>query len=135
MILPKDTIITWQKGDVIVKPSDHSRSELSVDIERIGESDRMANARLRKYHVADKRTWSASWTLLPAPDEYVVNGHGGKSMESFFNNTKGEFQMHISNVDATLDETVNVMFTEFNKSIAKRGAYDMWNVSMSVEEC
>ena len=135
MMLPLGTIMEWQRGAVICKPSDHSRSELDVSTERIGSSERMANARLRKFHIADKRTWSASWTLLPAPSEMTADEKaGGKEIEAFFKDTKGEFTMKITNVDASMDETVTVVFTDFNKSVAKRGAYDLWNVSVSIEE-
>lgn len=135
MILPKGTIMEWTRGEVTCFPSDHSRSELSVSNDRIGSSDRMANGRLRKYHVADKRTWSASWDLLPAPSEMTVDEKaGGKEIEQFYKNTKGEFQMKITNVDIELDEIVTVVFTNFDKDIAKRGAYDMWNISVAVEE-
>lgn len=126
----------WTRGTTVCKPSDHSRSALSVSTERIGESDRMANGRLRKYHVADKRQWSTSWSLLPAPSELTVDEKAGAAeMEQFYKDTKGEFQMKITNKDSNLDETVTVVFTEFDKDIAKRGAYDMWNISVTVEEC
>lgn len=136
MNLPLDSIMKWDNGITVINPSDHSRSELSVGINRIGSSERMANGRLRSYHVADKKTWSCSWDLLPAPSEYTADGKaGGKEMEQFYNNTKGEFQLTITNKDSSLDQTYDVMFVEFNKSIAKRGAYDMWNVSVTIEEC
>lgn len=135
--LPKGTIMSWINfnSGVTCRPSDHSRSELSVSTERIGSTERMANGRLRKYHVADKRTWSTSWDMLPAPSNMTADGRaGGKEIESFFKSTKGDFNMSIVNVDASLDETVRVVFDDFNKSIVKRGAYDMWNISVSLTE-
>lgn len=136
MILPLGTIMQWTSKGVICNPSDHSRGELSVSTDRLGKSDRMANGRLRKYHVADKRTWSTNWDMLPAPSNMTADEKaGGKEIEAFFMNTKGEFTMRLTNVDASLDETVNVVFSDFNKVVVKRGAYDMWNLSVSLEEC
>lgn len=137
MTLPKGTIMTWThlNSGLVCKPSDHSRSELSVSVDRIGSTERMANGRLRKYHVADKRTWSTSWDMLPAPSNMTADGQaGGKEIEYFFKSAKGEFSMNIVNVDTSLNETVRVVFSDFSKSIVKRGAYDMWNISVSLEE-
>lgn len=136
MILPLGTIMRWSNRWVICHPSDHSRGELSVSTERIGHSERMANGRLRKYHIADKRTWSTSWDMLPAPSNMTADEKaGGKEIEKFYMNAKGDFVMNITNVDTSLNETVTVVFTNFSKSIVKRGAYDMWNLSISLEEC
>lgn len=134
--LPLGSIIRWNRNGVICEPTEHSRSELSVDFDRIKNSDRMANGRLREYYVADKRTWSVSWDMVPAPSAHTVDGKaGGADMEKFFKDTKGEFQMSIKHKDSDLDETVTVVFTGFDKAHVKRGAYDIWDVSVSMEEC
>lgn len=136
MILPLGTIMQWSDQGITCHPSDHSRSELSVSTERIGHSERMANGRLRKYHIADKRTWSTSWDMLPAPSNMTADGKaGGKEIEKFFMDIKGEFTMRIINKDSNLNEEVRVVFKDFSKSIVKRGAYDMWNLNVSLEEC
>lgn len=136
MAFALDAIMKWQNATTTIRPSDHARSELNVTDNRIGSSDRMANGRLRKYHVADKRSWSCSWDLLPAPTSYTADGHaGGKEIEAFYRATRGEFQMTITNKDSSLDETVTVVFSDYSRSVAKRGAYDMWNVNVTLEEC
>jgi hypothetical protein len=72
--------------------------------------------------------------MLPAPDAVVANGNGGAAIEAFYNAIKGEFQMNLVHSDINLDETVTVVFTDYSREIAKRGSYDMWNVSVQVEE-
>ncbi len=43
---PSDTTQSW------IKLSEHNRSEISMDVERIEQSQRMANGSLRKFFVA-----------------------------------------------------------------------------------
>lgn len=134
--LPLDSLMTWRRGSVIVKPTDGGRSALSVSTEQIENSQRMHNGRLRKYHVADKRTWNVSWTMLPAMDTGTVEwGAGGWSIQNFYNNTKGAFFMDITHKAAVLNETVEVVFTGFDKTHTARGAFDFWEVSVTMEEC
>lgn len=130
-----DTIMTWKRGGTVIRPTDHSRSDLDGSNERLGHSERMANGRLRKYHVADKRSWTVSWDMLPAPSDRTFDKRaGGKEIEKFYMDTKGEFQMTLTNKDADLDETITVVFTSFSRTNVKRGAYDIWNLSVGIEE-
>ena len=46
-----------------------------------------------------------------------------------------EFLMSIKHKDTGLDETVTVVFTSFSKTHVARGAFDMWDMSISMEEC
>jgi hypothetical protein len=46
--------------------SDHNRGELGINIERIEQKRRMVNGTMRSYHVADKRSVSISWDMLPS---------------------------------------------------------------------
>lgn len=141
MQLPLDTIMVWTRDtrgnrtSGVCAPSDHARSDLSEDTERIGTSDRMANGRMRNFFVADKRSWSVSWDSLPAPDEMTADGkQGAKAIEEFYKTTRGDFQMRLTHKDSGLDETVTVMFKSFSKDIVARGSYDMWDVSVSLDE-
>lgn len=133
--LPITSLIEWDRDGVICIPTEHSRSELNVDFERIGSSDRMANGRMRQYYVADKRTWSVSWGFLPAPSSETVDEKaGGAEMESFYLDTKGEFTLRIKHADSGLDITVPVIFTSFDKTHVKRGVVDFWDVSVTMSE-
>lgn len=46
--------------------SDHGRSPIDFASVRIEDRKRMINGRMRSYHVADKKTISCSWELLPS---------------------------------------------------------------------
>lgn len=133
--LPLKSIITWDRNGTTCIPTEHNRSELSVDIDRIKESDRMANATLREYYVADKRSWSVSWDMLPAPSSETVDGNaGGVEIESFYYSTPGEFDMRIQHADSDLDSTVRVVFDSFDKTHVRRGKVDFWDVSVGLTE-
>ncbi len=46
--------------------SDHSRGPLDFGVQRIENRQRMVNGRMRSYFIADKRTLSVSWDMLPS---------------------------------------------------------------------
>lgn len=149
-----NTIMEWSidNGATWIKVTDHGRSELSVDVEPFESKQRMVSARMRKYVVAKKRTFSWSWTNLPDKAvSFLANGTThGNWLESFYNSTDGEFLMRLrSGSDenlTTLTRTgteksednarvFTVMISEFSKEVVKRGkSFDLWNISMSVEE-
>lgn len=149
------TLSTWEEiktpgaSTNFVIPSEHSRAALSVTIERIEKSTRMANGRTRKFITADKRTFSTSWELLPYVASATVDGNAGiKDMEEFYNNVPGYFILTIVPGDAFRDvngaRTVDpdltklqhyqAVFTEFTPSIEKRTANDKGNLSVTIEE-
>lgn len=95
----------------------------------------MANGTLRQYYVSDKRTWSLSWDMLPAPSEETVDGKaGGSDIENFYLGTPGEFTLRVTHADSDLDEEVQVVFSSFDKTHVRRGSYDFWDVSVSMEQ-
>lgn len=147
-------IMEWSEdnGTTWIKVTDHGRSELNVDVEQIETKQRMVNATMRKYVVAKKRTFSCSWDNLPDKAvSFLANGTThGNWLEAFYNRTDGAFLMRLrsgSDVNNTIlnrssDILLNdngriftVMFSEFSKSVIKRGqAFDLLNVSVSLEE-
>lgn len=128
--LPLNAIMMWNGNKV----TDHNRSDLSVSVDRIENSKRMANGRMRKYVIADKHTFSASWDDLPDARAWTVDGFwGGKDIEAFYKANAGDFELKITNGDGVVN-TFTVVFTEFDKKITKRGAYDLWNVTIQMEE-
>lgn len=130
------SIVTWTRGSVVCVPTEHNRSEVSVSTDRIKDSDRMASGTLRQYYIADKRKWSLSWDMIPAPSEETVDGEaGGEEIENFFKTTVGDFKMRIQHADSDLDETVTVVFDNFSKVHRRRGKFDFWNLSITLEEC
>lgn len=134
--LAKGSIMYWggKSDSVLSKITEHNRSPLSVSWEQIENSKRMIDGTLRRWTVARKRTWATSWDMVPHSNIRTVDGGwGGEQMQAFYLSHGGEFSIEISNPDGT-KERVLAMFSSFDKSIEKRGAYEMWNVSVSIEE-
>lgn len=141
MILPKGSIMSWaslaeyaEDPKVWHAVSEHNRSELNVSVERIEKSHRLANGTLRKWHVADKRTFGTSWDMLPHNFAYTVDGNwGGEEIEEFYNDTPGDFYLSIMTPDGVGSE-YHVVFKDFSKSVQKRGLYEFWTIDISLEE-
>lgn len=136
---------TWNKI------SDHNRQPLDISYERIGSDKRTVSGTLRRYSVAKKQSISISWTDLP---NKVTQSYGGKTgmgtldagwagddIESFYYANDGIFYLKLragtdeskSANDATI-KTMTVMFTDFSKTITKRGIVDFYDISLTLEE-
>jgi hypothetical protein len=97
--------------------SDHNRSEISFNTERIEKRQRTINGRMRSYHIADKLNISFSWNDLPSrshalvadfnssgvsplknsTSEYTADGGaGGVQLLDWYENHKGPFWMYLS---------------------------------------
>lgn len=130
LVFSKPQLMTWNNNKI----SDHNRAELGITTERIETKKRMANGTMRKYVVADKKSFSTSWTDLPHSKDFTVDGFwGGKEMEAFYSLNAGEFTLKITNGDGTT-ETYKVMFSDFSKNLKKRGLYDFWDITVTMEE-
>jgi len=154
----KDNSLMWWKfGNNLYKVSDHNRSPLSEDYERIESKTRLADGTLRRYTVAKKRTWTCSWENLPSHYhasgiKTADNGIYGSSMETLYNGWDAPFRLILRRGNARNLETpnpadsalpyqdanfyiANVMFTDFSKEVVKRGPkVDLWNLSVTLEE-
>lgn len=117
--------------------TDHNRSELGVDIERIETRQRMANGTMRKYWVADKRTFSVSWTDVPNKAIQTVDGYwSGTEINNFFNSGDGRdaFTLRITD-NKGVDTTATVVITDFSYTVKKRWAtWELWDFSLTMEE-
>ncbi len=130
MILPKAAGLKFNTNYV----TDHNRSDIGVDVERIESVKRMANGTMRKYVIADKRTISTSWENLPESSTYTVDRKWGlEEMKSFYAETLGEFDLTITYSDGGT-ETISVMVTKFDYELTGRGRYDFYSCSISMEE-
>lgn len=128
--LLKPRLMQWNGVGI----TDHNRSELTMTVEQIETAKRMANGRMRKYHVADKRTFSTSWTMLPNATQFTVDGHAGADwIEAFYLNNRGEVTLTLSFGNAP-EKTYTVMFTDFSKKLNKRGKFDFYDVDITMEE-
>lgn len=116
--------------------SDHNRSPISLDYEKIENRERMANGTLRTYVVATKRKVKASWEDLPRQDSVTADGFwGANSMKNFYTlHGDGAFWVTINYGDSTT-ESFQVMFTDFSARLSKRNSYtDLYNVDFGLEE-
>lgn len=117
--------------------TDHNRSELGVDVERIETRNRMANGTLRKYWVADKHTFTVSWTDVPKLAGQTVDGFwSGSEIKNFFHSAAGRGSFPLTVTDNKgVDTTYTVVITGFNNSIKKRWAnWELWDFSLTLEE-
>lgn len=157
--------MSWKDNSLIffvingetMKVSDHNRSPLSEDIERIENKQRMVDGTLRRYSIVKKRTWSCSWDLLPSVNvdgglKTADGGIGGVEMENIAHNINNPFRLILRKgaargvnvpqvAESALPYTdenfyiVNVMISDFSKEIIKRGPKsDLWNVNLTLEE-
>lgn len=140
-----DNGTSWQKW------SDHNRSPLDISVERIERTNRMADGTMRRYSVAKKRTFTISWEMFPSviSPSYggrsglgtVDGGYAGEDIQNLYNTVDGAFKIKLRKgtdeakaiTDGTL-EIVNVMFTDFSKTVEKRGIVDFWTLSVTLEE-
>jgi len=155
----KDNSLIWLRTgeNTYEKLSDHNRSPLSEDPERIENKKRMADGTLRRYSVVKKRTFSCSWDMLPSSNsisgglQTVDGGMAGEDLERIYNTINSPMRMVMRRgsaiglttpnpTDAQLpfsDDNFyicNVMISDFSKEVVKRGKVDLWNVSLTLEE-
>lgn len=138
-------VMEWSKdgGSTWTKISDHGRSALNIDVERIESKSRMADGTLRKYVVAKKHNVSCSWDNFPSKaTSFLANGQPGDWMENFHDTTDGEFLVRFragSDRDLSFTGTqgiiMTVMISDFSKTVEKRGpAFDLWTLDITLEE-
>jgi len=98
--------------------SDHNRSPLQFNSQRIEQRQRMVNGNMRSFHIADKNTLSVGWNNLPSrsyfsvpnwattgagsgmtsqsPEYTVDGGAGGVEMLDWYENHTGPFWMFLA---------------------------------------
>lgn len=140
MILPIQCGLTFAKPSdpqySSRKLTDHNRSPISLDFEKIENKERMANGTLRKFVVATKRSIKASWDDLPRQDAHTADGFWGANSIRDFYEAYGNmaFWVTINYGDGT-NEFFQVMFTDFNMKLSKRSLVtDLYNVDLGLEE-
>lgn len=121
------------------KLTDHNRGSVSESVERIGGSVRTARGNLRKYHVADKRSFDMSWDMLPGPANKTVDGFwGADAIINFYNTTTGPFTLSLATNElvgqAYVLRDYTVLFDDFDYSVEKRWDRYFYSLSLSLEE-
>jgi len=114
--------------------TDHNRGPLQIDTERIENKQRMADGTMRKYVVADKRTFTIQWDGVPgAANQTVDKLWGADDLETFYYATYGPITLNLTYATGR-DESITVMIESFSKTLNKRGLYDLYTVNLTLEE-
>jgi hypothetical protein len=127
------------------KITEHNRSQFDISTERIEKKQRMSNGTLRKFYVADKKTFTVSWEMLPSYRTLTVDGAwGAEDLRSFYSSTEGQGSFNIrvnlakdgTNQELVSDkyEEYTVMFENCNFTVLKRGLQPFWSVSITLVE-
>lgn len=130
-------LLTIKEGINTYTLSDHNRAPVSMNPERIAVERRTANGTRRRYFVADKRTFSVDWTMLPNDSTQTVDGAiGAQELADLYYDTNnvGIVQLEIA-LRAGGVESVDVHITDFSLTINKRfNDAHYYDVSMDFEE-
>lgn len=122
--------------------SDHKRSPLSIQYDRIEKMSRMADGTARKQVISKKRNFSCSWEMLPTIKELVVDDNSDaldikKFYEIYAADPLTLTIFHKKNSDTTTayQDTYNVFFQSFDYNVVKRYRdFDYWNVNVEFTE-
>jgi len=104
--------------DQFIILSDHNRSDMQFNTQRIEQRQRTINGRMRSYHIADKLSMSVSWNMIPSRgyaglagydeatglspdirtiDEYTADGGaGGGELLDWYETHQGPFWMYLA---------------------------------------
>lgn len=151
--LPRGTLLQIEAKDPLASTpittlgwrniTEHNRSEFAVDSMRIEQTQRMSNGTLRKFHIADKKRFGLSWSMLPTYRTLTVDGYwGAEDLRTFYasDEGKGTFRIRVNfakdgtNQSSSGYEEYTVSFTDCSFAVVKRGIQAHWNVSMMMEE-
>lgn len=123
--------------------SEHNRSDLSIGTNRIKQSTRMANGTLREFIIADKKTFSTSWSMLPSYRNETVDGAwGAEDLKLFYESLAGQTAFRIkintsqsaSSAESSTSNIYTVIFNGFDCSLVKRGIQSYWSVNLTLEQ-
>jgi len=132
--------------------TDHNRDAIDIANTPIEHAQRMANGRMRKYVIANKKTFSTSWTNLPSQTSNTVDQNRSSAWLAAFYEANLFVPVYVKITHAkdtkpsigsapsdstyqssrTISETVQCYITKFDVKVKKRMlSYDY--VDMSIE--
>lgn len=128
---PIDTAMAWERNPI----TDHNRGPVSTSYEKIMTEKRMIEGTLRRFVLAEKKTFKVDWKDLYTNSEFVVDGFWSfDEMKRFYENTPGDFVLTLTEGNGT-STSVIVVFKDFSYSITKRGTKtDLCDLSVTLEE-
>lgn len=71
--------------------SDHNRSEINFQTQRLEQRQRTINGRMRSYHIADKLTISWNWNNLPSRSYFQNAEFDSDGKSPYFNQSNAEY--------------------------------------------
>ena len=153
LYLPRGSVLWIEAKDLLATPAgttktwnkvtEHNRSPLEINVERIEAITRTSNGTLRKNHIADKRSFSVSWEMLPSYRDLTVDGGwGAEDLRQFYLSDDGKktFNIRINLAKTGSDqsssgyESYTVSFSNCSFSVLKRGIQPHWSVSLTMDE-
>jgi hypothetical protein len=154
MILSRGSILSIYAPDPLATPAvtssqwnkltEHNRSSFTMDNNRIEQVQRTSNGTLRKFFIADKKTFSVSWDMLPSYRNLTVDGAwGAEDIRTFYDTVLGQgvFKIKINLAESTSAGVVtnktkeyDVAFQSCSFTVLKRGLQPHWSVSITLEE-
>ena len=143
--------ITLPVGSLIkfndVALSEHNRNPVGIGYNRIEKSQRMSNGTLRRFFIADKKTISVSWNMLPSYANYTADGgYGALDLKTFYESVaQSTFNVKLktSTLTGSTDNSFTMVFSSFSCELVKRNIknsssdlypQEFWTVSLSLEE-
>ncbi len=153
MSMPRGSILLIEAKDLLATPagsalvwnkiSEHNRSAFTISSQRIESKRRMSNGTLRKYYIADKKSFNLSWEMLPSYRDLTVDGGwGAEDLRQFYLSDDGKktFNIRINLAKTGSDqsssgyESYTVSFSNCSFSVLKRGLQPHWSVSLTMDE-
>ena len=153
LYLPRGSVLWIEAKDLLATPAgttktwnkvtEHNRSPLEINVERIESITRTSNGTLRKNHIADKRSFSVSWEMLPSYRDLTVDGGwGAEDLRQFYLSDDGKktFNIRINLAKTGSDqsssgyESYTVSFSNCSFGVLKRGLQPHWSVSLTMDE-
>lgn len=115
--------------------TDHNRSEISINNQRLTRDIRTQFGSLRRYYRADKKSFSVSWTMIPQNFEYTVDRNlGAEDMQELFEAKKGKVRLKIY-FDFGEEQDYDVVITDFSFVLRNRwDNYRFYDGSLTMEE-
>jgi hypothetical protein len=123
------TFITLPVGSLIkfndAALSEHNRNPVGIGYNRIEKSQRMSNGTLRRFFIADKKTISVSWNMLPSYANYTVDGgYGALDLKAFYESVaQSTFNVKLKTGTTTGFVDTTMVFSSFSCELMKRNVY------------
>lgn len=114
--------------------SDHNRSPLAEEYERIENTRRTARGKRRRYFIADKRTFTLSWNTLPETNVNTVDENAGASqLIQMYESETGVVTLRIYE-QGTGVRTAQCHITGFSSELVYRYNDFYYDISVTFEE-